>query len=96
MDKRFYLLSPIISGFMSLYRVGFRDALELLQKRMKQRQVSDVQNVLLEIEAMNNRVKGLRYHDFQMLEMPQPVLHALFGVISKRYDKSIRNDCALS
>ena len=69
---------------MSLYKTGFRDALELLQRRMQQRQVSDVQGVLLEIASMNDRVKGLRYLDFQMLEMPQQVLHALFGVVSKR------------
>ena len=69
---------------MSLYKTGFRDALELLQRRLQQRQVSDVQGVLLEIASMNDRVKGLRYLDFQMLEMPQQVLHALFGVVSKR------------
>ena len=69
---------------MSLYKMGFRDALELLQRRMQQRQVSDVRSVIQEIESMNERVKGLHYQDFQMLEMPQPVLHALFGVISKR------------
>ena len=69
---------------MSLYKTGFRDALELLQRRLQQRQVSDVQGVLLEIASMNDRVKGLRYLDFQMLEMLQQVLHALFGVVSKR------------
>ena len=70
--------------FMSLYKTGFRDALDMLQRRMQQRQVSDVHGVLLEIASMNDRVRGLRYQDTQMLEMPQPVLHALFGVISKR------------
>ena len=73
-----------MSGLMSLYKTGFRDALELLQRRLQQRQVSDVQGVLLEIASMNDRVKGLRYLDFQMLEMLQQVLHALFGVVSKR------------
>ena len=69
---------------MSLYKTGFRDALELLQRRMQQRQVSDVRSVMQEIESMNARVKDIRYQDFQLLEMPQPVLQALFGVISKR------------
>lgn len=69
---------------MSLYKTGFRDALDLLQRRMQQRQVSDVRSVMQEIESMNARVKDLRYQDFQLLEMPQPVLQALFGVISKR------------
>ncbi|MBI2937594.1 MAG: hypothetical protein HYY22_05250 [Thaumarchaeota archaeon] len=69
---------------MSLYKTGFRDALDLLHRRMQQRQVSDVRSVMQEIESMNARVKDLRYQDFQLLEMPQPVLQALFGVISKR------------
>jgi len=64
---------------MSLYKTGFRDALELLQRRMQQRQVSDVRSVMQEIESMNARVKDIRYQDFQLLEMPQPVLQALFG-----------------
>ena len=69
---------------MSLYKTGFIDALELLQKRLQQSHVSDEQNVFSEINSMNERVKNLRYQDFQLLEMPQPVLHALFGVVSKR------------
>ncbi len=69
---------------MSPYKTGFKDALELLQKRLEQRQIADVQSVFHEIESMNERVKNLYYQDFQLSEMPQPVLQALFGVISKR------------
>ena len=67
---------------MSLYKTGFKDALELLQKRIQQRQVSNVEGVFTEIESMNERIKDIRYHDLQLLETPQQVLRALFGVIS--------------
>ncbi|MCL4436088.1 MAG: hypothetical protein M1503_00185 [Thaumarchaeota archaeon] len=68
---------------MSMYKTGFKDALELLQKRIRQRQVSNIEDVFTEIESMNARIKDLRYHDLQLVEMPQPVLRALFGVVSK-------------
>lgn len=66
---------------MSMYKTGFKDALELLQKRIQQRHVSNVVDVFTEIESMSERISDLRYHDLQLLEMPQPVLHALFGVV---------------
>ncbi|MCL4435693.1 MAG: hypothetical protein M1387_03140 [Thaumarchaeota archaeon] len=69
---------------MSLYKAGFKNALELLQKRLQEGQISDIQSVFQEIESMNTRVNYLQYHDFQLLEMPQPVLHALLGVTPKQ------------
>ncbi|MCL4435119.1 MAG: hypothetical protein M1503_08030 [Thaumarchaeota archaeon] len=64
---------------MTPYKDGFRDALDLLQKRLQQNQASNLEDVLKEIQFMNSRAEELRR--FRLSGIPSYVLHALFGVI---------------